>query len=181
MSIVASQATSGYCSCVEMATSNAKMSAPGHRSVYLITLSQSMVLSYPKWSLHILMLKHGMHAMSHESSGHHFHMAIKLSSPARWIRIRNFVDQKYGIKLNFSDSHANYYTAYEYIVKEDPNFVLSSNHPDLSNGKAPKTTKATSRRRKAAKMQKNKKQKRLAAFDVVQTIQTNFLQQAMPL
>ena len=29
----------------------------------------------------------------------------------------------------------NYYTAYEYVVKEDPNFVQSANHPDFPNGK----------------------------------------------
>ena len=88
---------------------------------------------------------------AHENSGNHFHMAIKLSSPARWLKVRKFVDDKYGIKLNFSDSHMNYYytayefvddkygiklnfsdshmnyyyTAYEYVVKEDPNFVQS--------------------------------------------------------
>ena len=45
-------------------------------------------------------------------------MAIKLSSPARWLKVRKFVDYKYGIKLNFSDSHTNYYTAYEYVVRE---------------------------------------------------------------
>ena len=60
---------------------------------------------------------------AHENSGNHFHMAIKLSSPARWLKVRKFADDKYGIKLNFSDSNTNYYTAYEYVVKEDPNFV----------------------------------------------------------
>ena len=176
-----------------MAMSNAKMCAPGHRSVYLITFSQcdSSQLSRVEFAHLIVEAWHACSRSkiiqwvvcleSHESSGNHFHMAIKLSSPARWIKIRNFVDKKYGIKLNFSDSHTNYYTAYEYVVKEDANFVLSSNHPDLSNGKPPKTTKATCRRRKAAKTQKNKKRKRLATFDVVQIIQNKKIQNRLQL
>ena len=78
-------------------------------------------------------------------------MVAKLSSPARWLKVRKSVDDKYGIKLNFSDSHTNYYTAHEYVVKVDPNFVQSADHPDFSSGKLPKTTKASCGRRKGAK------------------------------
>ena len=118
---------------------------------------------------------------AHENSGNHFHMAIKLSSPARWLKVRNFVDDKHGIKLNFSNSHTNYYTAYEYVVKEDPNFVQSANHPDFSNGKPPKTTKATCGRRTGPKTVKSKKRKRLAVFDVVQIIQAKKIQNRVEL
>ena len=136
-----------------MALSNGKMRAPGHRSVYLITFSpcHSSQLSRVEFAHLIVEAWHACSRSniiqwvvcleSHETSGNHFHMAIKLSSPARWLKIRNFVDKKYGIKLNFSDSHTNYYTAYEYVVKQDPNFVLSSNHPDLSNGNCPRPQK----------------------------------------
>jgi hypothetical protein len=99
-------------------------------------------------------------------------MAIKLSTTARWRAIRKFVDNKHGIKLNFSDTHTNYYTAYEYVVKEDAEFVLSPGHPDLVNTTPPNTTNATRGRRKAAKVTKGKKRKRLAVFDVVRIIQT---------
>ena len=116
-----------------------------------------------------------------KSPGNHFHMAIKLSSPARWLKVRNFVDDKYGIKLNFSNSHTNYYTAYEYVVKEDPNFVQSANHPDFSNGKPPKTTKATCARRQGPKTVKSKKRKRLAVFDVFQIIQAKKIQNRVEL
>ena len=138
-----------------MAMSAAKTGSPSHRSVYLITFSQcdSSELSRVQFAELIVEAWHAcsrskiiqwvVSLEAHENSGNHFHMAIKLSSPARWLKVRNFVDDKYGIKLNFSNSHTNYYTAYEYVVKEDPNFVQSANHPDFSNGKPLKTTKAT--------------------------------------
>ena len=98
-------------------------------------------------------------------------MAIKLSSTSRWQAIRKYVDCKYGIKLKFSDKHDNYYTAYEYVVKEDPNFILSPGHPDLSNATPPRSTNATRQRKKGGKVCKDKKRKRLSAFNVVRIMQ----------
>ena len=176
-----------------MAMAAAKTGSPSHRSVYLITFSQcdSSELSRVQFAELIVEAWHTcsrskiiqwvVSLEAHENSGNHFHMAIKLSSPARWLKVRNFVDDKYGIKLNFSNSHANYYTAYEYVVKEDPNFVQSANHPDFSNGKPPKTTKATCGRRKGPKTVKSKKRKRLAVFDVVQIIQAKKIQNRVEL
>ena len=176
-----------------MAMSAAKTGSPSHRSVYLITFSQcdSSELSRVQFAELIVEASHTcsrskiiqwvVSLEAHENSGNHFHMAIKLSSPARWLKVRNFVDDKYGIKLNFSNSHTNYYTAYEYVVKEDPNFVQSANHPDFSNGKPPKTTKATCGRRKGPKTVKSKKRKRLAVFDVVQVIQAKKIQNRVEL
>ena len=57
-------------------------------------------------------------------------------------------------------------------MKEDADFVLSPGHPDLVNTTPPNTTNATRGRRKAAKVTKGKKRKRLAVFDVVRIIQT---------
>ena len=102
---------------------------------------------------------------SHQNGGSDFHMAIKLNTTSRWRAIRRFVDNKHGIKLNFSDSHTNYYTAYEYVTKEDPNFVLSPGHPDLANTSTPNTTNATRRRQSkaAAKATKSKGKKKKKA------------------
>ena len=121
-----------------MAMSAAKTGYPNHLSVYLITFSQcdSSELSRVQFAELIVEAWHTcsrskiiqwvVSLEAHENCGNRFHMAIKLSSPARWLKVRNFVDDKYGIKLNFSNSHTNYYTAYEYVVKEDPNFVQSA-------------------------------------------------------
>ena len=176
-----------------MAMSAAKTDSPSHRSVYLITFSQcdSSQLSRVQFAEVIVEAWHTcsrskiiqwvVSLEAHENNGNHFHMAIKLSSPARWLKVRKFVDDKYGIKLNFSNSHTNYYTAYEYVVKEDPNFVQSADHPDFSNGKPPKTTKATCQRRKSPKTVKSKKRKRLAVFDVVNIIQARKIQNRVEL
>ena len=89
-------------------------------------------------------------------------MAIKLSTTPRWRAIRRFVDNKHSFKINVSESHTNYYTAYEYVIKEDPNFVLSPGHPDLANTSTPNTTNATRRRQSkaAAKVTKSKGKKK---------------------
>ena len=50
---------------------------------------------------------------------YHFHMAVKLAKRGRWLQVRNFLDEKYGIQVNFSDNHSSYYTAYRYVTKED--------------------------------------------------------------
>ena len=37
-----------------------------------------------------------------ESSDIYFHMAIKLKKRGRWLSVRNFLDEVYGIQVNFS-------------------------------------------------------------------------------
>ena len=34
------------------------------------------------------------------SNSYHYHMAIKLRKRARWLQVRNFLDEKYGIQVN---------------------------------------------------------------------------------
>ena len=45
---------------------------------------------------------------------YHFHMAVKLAKKSRWLQVRNYLDEKFGIQVNFSDNHNTYYTAYRY-------------------------------------------------------------------
>ena len=78
----------------------------------------------------------------HEDGGKHFHMAVKLDKKTRWLAVRNFIDSQHGIKVNFSNKHENYFTAYTYVVNGDADYVLSENHPDLANATAPRTTNA---------------------------------------
>ena len=86
---------------------------------------------------------------SRESSDIHFHMAIKLKKRGRWLSVRNFLDEVYGIQVNFSANHNTYYSAYKYVTKEDAEPLLSSEHPDISND-PPRTEKAISSKRKNA-------------------------------
>ena len=84
-----------------------------------------------------------------ESSDNHFHMAIKLKKQGRWLSVRNFLAEAYGIQVNFSANHNTYYSAYKYVTKEDAEPLLLSDHPDISN-ELPRTEKAISVKRKNA-------------------------------
>ena len=77
-------------------------------------------------------------------SNSHYHMAMKLEKRARWLKVRQFLDDRYGIRVNFSAVHNTYYSAYKYTTKEDDFCVHSEGHPDLSNARPPRTEKAIS-------------------------------------
>lgn len=90
--------------------------------------------------------------------------------------MRNFLDEKYGIKVNFSDKHNTYYSAYRYVTKQETEALHSQSHPDLLD--APKTQKAIATRKRKEKncdggnAKRNRKQKRLTVYDVRQLIQS---------
>ena len=123
---------------------------------------------------------------SNEASNFHFHMAIKLERQGRWLTVRNFLDEVYGIHVNLSANHNRYYSAYRYVTKEDPEPLLSNGHPDISNH-VPKTKKAIATHRKnATGGEKGKKRKRLverfnSVFDVTQIIQRRKIESRLDL
>ena len=71
----------------------------------------------------------------------------------RWLSVRNYVSQHYGIQVNYSPQTGNYYNAWEYCKKADENYVQSENHPDFTC--ATRTTAATKCKQAAAKHTKN--------------------------
>ena len=40
-----------------------------------------------------------------EMNLYHYHMAIKLEKRVRWFQVRKYLDENFGIKVNFSDNH----------------------------------------------------------------------------
>ena len=109
----------------------------------------------------------------HRDGSIHFHMAVKLSVRRRWLRVRNYLDHRHGVKVNFSNNHCNYYSAWTYTTKEDSHYLQSPNHPDLANAWEPTTTRASDSR--ASSSQENdqcskpkKSRKRLTVYDVSQ-------------
>ena len=109
---------------------------------------------------------------------YHFHMAVKLAKKSRWLQVRNYLDEKFGIQVNFSDNHNTYYTAYRYVTKEDHEALHSPGHPDLSDV-VPQTEAAiTSRKRKAKNKSKgpakkpSQRSQRLSVYDVCQIVQS---------
>ena len=88
----------------------------------------------------------------HAVTGIHYHIAIKLNKNQRWLQSKRSLLENFGISVHFSAIHANYYSAWQYVTKEDSGFIQSVGHPDLTNDHPPRTTLASatnhSRRRK---------------------------------
>ena len=61
---------------------------------------------------------------------------------------------RFGIHVNFSELHDNYYSAYRYVCKNDPNFYKSANHPDLQEIGSPVTKKCMSAYRQKCRTRK---------------------------
>ena len=100
----------------------------------------------------------------HANGGVHYHMAVKLEKRRRWLYMCNYIDREYGIKVNFSGRHKNYYTAWAYTTKEDMSAFQSENHPDLGRIGAPITSSVCSVNRAGSR----RKRKALSIFDVSQ-------------
>ena len=108
---------------------------------------------------------------------YHYHMALKLKRRGRWLQVRDYLDQKFGIKVNFSDHHSTYYSSYRYVTKEDKNSEHSESHPDLQN--PPRTEKAIGAKKRKGRarsassdrLRKRRRQRAMSVFDVSQIIQ----------
>ena len=93
------------------------------RLIYLITYSRADTSKFPSrdsfpaavleaWQSFSISVLHWVvcleaHSTSNsESAGemneYHFHMAVKLGKKARWLRVQNYLDDKFGIKVNFT-------------------------------------------------------------------------------
>ena len=84
-----------------------------------------------------------------EMNLYHYHIALKLAKWGRWLQVRNYLDEKFGVQVNFSDNHNLYYTAYRCVTKEDCGALHSSGHPDLTDAVPWTKAAKTSRKRKA--------------------------------
>lgn len=108
-------------------------------------------------------------------NGFHYHMALKLSRRSRWLAVRNFLDEQYGVQVHFSAVHNTYYSAYRYTVKEDQQALHSNGHPDLRGVAPPKTERAIGSRKTCARSSSKgcKRRKRgLSPYEVAQIIQS---------
>ena len=111
---------------------------------------------------------------NHKHGGIHYHAAIKLKKICRWSGCKRVLKQRYGITVNFSSHHHNYYSAWCYLTKSDTDFQESEGHPDLKSKGKPKTSKASDKVAKkgrkrgpdGSKVAKSKKRKRLTSSEV---------------
>lgn len=74
----------------------------------------------------------------HSDGGVHYHLALKLNGPKKWLECKRSLKRKHGVVVNFSD-HEGYYTAYKYVCKRDNAVYHSPNHPNLNEIGSPKT------------------------------------------
>ena len=100
-----------------------------------------------------------------------------LEKPARWLSVRNFLDDNNGIKVNFSSNHNTHYTAFKYITKGDTECILSKGHPDLQECNPPRTEQVISGRKRKANVKaggpaKKGRKRGLSVYDVVQFVQS---------
>ena len=75
----------------------------------------------------------------HRHNGQHYHMAVKLKRIRRLIFAKQYLKDRCGITVNFSNSHDNYYSAWKYVTKEDEEVLQSAGHSHLWNLKPPRT------------------------------------------
>ena len=113
----------------------------------------------------------------------HFHMAVKLTTRARWSRVRSHLQSTFNIQVNFSSNHNTYYSAFKYVTKEDANFVVSSCNPDLKD--PPRTEKAIAAKKAAGKATgrklAKKKRERYSTIDVVEIIREHGIKSRLEL
>ena len=67
------------------------------------------------------------------SEGIHYHLGIKVNRVRRWKMVKKNVSKYHGAVVNFKTFLSNYYHAYRYVTKEDPDYVTSQDHPLLTN------------------------------------------------
>ena len=81
---------------------------------------------------------------THKNNGKHYHIAVKLERLRRWKLGKNYLKDKHGIVVHFSNTHDNYYSAWKYVTKNDEEVLESPDHPTLWNSNA--TSNAESKR-----------------------------------
>ena len=81
---------------------------------------------------------------------YYYHMAKNLEKRVPWFQVQKYLEQNFRIKVNFSDNHTTYYSAYFYVTKEDNNALHSPSHPHLTDV-PPQTESAVATKKRKAK------------------------------
>ena len=112
-------------------------------------------------------------------------MALKLSKRSRWLSVRNYLDEHYGIQAYFSAHHNTYYSVYRYTVEGDPEYLLSDDHPDLADKGPLRTEVIAHRKAKAGSGNAGGRQKPrkrgLSIYEVSELIQAHKIKSSVQL
>ena len=110
--------------------------ARDNRLVYLITYSQADLNIFSSRlefaEALVLAFSHSNHVLQwcccpedHEDGGKHCHLAIKLQKKQRWLQVKRFLLERFGISVHFSSVHHNYFSAWQYVTKSVPTKCVS--------------------------------------------------------
>lgn len=138
------------------------------RRTYLVTYSKADINRFPtRESFGTMLVKHfnkegcetkvDFWACSqefHADGDIHYHAALKLNLPKKWVSVKKAILNEEKISVHFSDHHSYYVAAYRYISKSDTEVFHSASHPNLKDIASPKTKASTLAYRE------NRKQKR---------------------
>ena len=80
---------------------------------------------------------------NHQDGRKHYHLALKLSGPRRWLSDKYVLSTRYDIVINFSESHDDYYRAYNYIIKAYTQVFHNGEHPNVKEIVSPRTKQST--------------------------------------
>ena len=97
-----------------------------------------------------------------------------------WGPVKRRLHEMFGIQMNFSESHENYYSAYKYVCKNDPDVYKSVNHPDLQELGSSTTKKCMSAYRQKCGKRKLDKNREITVSHIngLNTINGSQLQNA---
>ncbi len=59
----------------------------------------------------------------HRAGNKHFHMCVLLDKLHRWLKVKKYLKDNFGIIVNFS-GHEGYYKAFNYVIEEDSELIL---------------------------------------------------------
>ena len=156
------------------------------RTIYLVTYSQADLSKFPSRESFSVAILNGFEARNvqvvmwvtslehHQNAGCHYHMALKLASKSRWLKVRAEVLKNHAINVNFREQKEGntYYSAYQYVTKADGEFIASPGHPEMTA--LPRTEKAIAAK-KAAHQQipsrKRRREERMSDFDLLKIVQ----------
>ena len=114
------------CEIQQSSDSNIEIGGRDLRKVYLITYSQADVNKFPtRQSFADAVLAAFAETIvvhwccskgHHQKSGVHYDMSVKLSKCQRGLPANKFLADRFEISVHFSSIHANYYTAWKYVM-----------------------------------------------------------------
>lgn len=144
-----------------MSSTKLKKADKGGRRQYLVTYSKADLDKIPTrqsfaeavrnefdYGRSVVKVEHWACCLEKHQDGisWHYHCCVKLNGVKRWMEVKERLNQRYGIVVNFQ-AHDFYLSAYRYVTKEDQEVLHSPGHPNLKEATSPQTKKSIARNR----------------------------------